>query len=175
MRILVKNLPEPPKLERPSWKKPQVNIPKDAKIITIVHELPDPPKPKKRKVQQEKKPKPKRKRRSTQRSVAKYHTWTEKETETLIRLYNEGMEYKDMEKHVHHPIGCIGNKVRKLRDQGRITGMRNTIGWTEEQKKTLISMRKEGKTFVEIGEAIGKSSTVAWSMYQKLESEEWIR
>ena len=170
------NLPEPllqgKARTKPAWKKPVVEYPKDAVIITIVHEIPASSLP-----QPEKKPKKETKKKRKRNLLVKrddfhYRAWTEEENQTAARMYNEGAPFWEICNAVHHSEGATWMKIAKLRKQGLITVERRNSMWTPEMDEKLLKMRAEGVPFSKIAKLFGKSTSGAYSRYHKLTTNE---
>lgn len=171
--ISPRDLPVPKYRTEPAWKKPVVEYPANATIIEIPYKWPEPkPKPK-RAEEPKRKPKPERKRKSLLACWGNERKeWEEEQVETLIRMYNEGKPLLEIAGATGHSENSIGYKLLKLRKEGKVSGNRNSsAGWTQEQDETMLQMREQGATFVEIGMAVGKSHAATWARYRKITGE----
>lgn len=164
--IKVKHLPIPRlPTTTPAWKKPIVEYPKDARILTFIHEPPEPKKPTRRK-KAKPKPEPNNKRK---KEVHHYcGPWLEEQDQVVIKMYNEGKSLFEISEKAGHTAGAITARICKLKKEKRITISRHYACWTNEQKETVLKMRAEGTTFKEIGKALGRSETATYRIYKKM-------
>lgn len=164
--IKVKHLPIPRlPTTTPAWKKPIVEYPKDARILTFIHE---PKEPKKKTF--------KNKRRLIVKTPSReghhtYSQWTEEEDQRVAQMYSDGASYREISEKVGHTEAAISVRVSLLKKEGRITTARNKPRWTDEQVETLIEMRAAQVPYKEISKALGKTVTSAMEKYRSIKKE----
>ena len=188
--ITPKNLPVPKYRTEPAWKKPVIDYPKDATIIEIPYKWDRKPKRLEKKEKQKPKPITVRKQKPPKKAEPKKEkikrtiytlsdkdrrNWTQEDVETLIRMYTEGASYIEISEAVRHAESSIAAKLTQLRKEGRITSIRSNEAWTQEQIDTLLEMKAQGHTIVEICEVVGKSYAATWCKYKKIriKEKEW--
>ncbi len=161
MRIKRK-LPDAPEPTWPAYRKPEViSPPPGAKVIKIPCAYRSSPAPI---------PKPKKKTKKEQAIARKapiqhqsltydQRKWTEQRINVLIDLYNRGLSYPEIGEEMGINGHTAGTMVSKLRNLGRITKVRCTSNWPEEQDRLVIDLYNKGARYVDIAKALGKSES----------------
>lgn len=89
-------------------------------------------------------------------------------------LYDEGLSIEK----IAFEIGCVSatyvrNRVKKYgwtRDQTR----KYFTQWSDDKDRTLMSMRSEGKSWAQIGSAVGKTHQACERRYQSIKNSPHI-
>ena len=88
-------------------------------------------------------------------------TWTEEEEELLMKLYSEGMVFKEISAKLGRTeIACImkKNKILKSSDiNSKSIPLTRTISWTIEEEELLMRLYRDGVTFKEIATKMGRT------------------
>ncbi len=97
--------------------------------------------------------------------------WTEEEDRILLELYSEGKSTKQIAKQLPgRTLASIRTRIQAtLLATGEATRKQTKpIQWSVDKVELLIKLREEGKTYKEIGEALGdiSESTVANKMVE---------
>lgn len=104
----------------------------------------------------------------------KFKHWTPKEDLLLVKLYNDGKSYAEIGEALGRTRGACTIELAKLRDQNiflvapprAVTGIDKPI--TDEEIRRFKELRKEGKIYKEIAEAMGISPIRAGSISRRI-------
>lgn len=98
--------------------------------------------------------------------------WTETDTRTLIRLKNQGLSYKEIQKYLPHKTERqIGRKAHKLKRIGASIYVRAYIPVTEEEKDMIWNMRQQGYTLQQIADEFSRDEGTIRKYLRILEKE----
>lgn len=97
-------------------------------------------------------------------------TWTQEKKDTLVEMMKNGKSYAEISDAIDIPINLVSAKgYYVLKHNPNIKYAYSTAeGWTDEQVKKLIRLRKEGKSRDEIAMLIGRSVYSVGSKIEKL-------
>ena len=97
--------------------------------------------------------------------ASKCRWWTEERVTQLIDLHGQGLIYEEIAQIMGTSKSAVTSKVKTLIDRGILEARIQKPQWTEEEIKTLVSMKAEGKTWAEIGDKVhrnAKTCEQAW-------------
>ena len=97
--------------------------------------------------------------------ASKYRWWTEERVTQLINLHGQGLIYEEIAQIMGTNKSAVTSKVKTLIDRGILEARIQKPQWTEEEIRTLVSMKAEGKTWAEIGDKVhrnAKTCEQAW-------------
>ena len=92
--------------------------------------------------------------------------WSAEDLQTLKQLYEKGMGREDIAKHLGRSRNSVNAKITYARESQR--WHRVVHKWDENQKKRLLELRDEGKTFNEIGRILGRPAEGARNKFREL-------
>ena len=111
---------------------------------------------------QEQAEKPKRKPRQNR-------VWTPEKIEQIKKLYLEGRPFREIGEIMGISKSAVNGEVWTLQQRGELPVRERENAWTDEDVRKLIQMRADGKTFREIGEALGRSTNVCGNKYREVQ------
>ena len=97
--------------------------------------------------------------------ASKYRWWTEERVTQLIDLHGQGLIYEEIAQIMGTNKSAVTSKVKTLIDRGILEARIQKPQWTEEEIRTLVSMKAEGKTWAESGDKVhrnAKTCEQAW-------------
>ena len=97
--------------------------------------------------------------------ASKCRWWTEERVTQLIDLHGQGLIYEEIAQIMGTNKSAVTSKVKTLIDRGILEARIQKPQWTEEEIRTLVSMKAEGKTWAEIGDKVhrnAKTCEQAW-------------
>ncbi|KAF7187334.1 hypothetical protein HII31_11422 [Pseudocercospora fuligena] len=92
--------------------------------------------------------------------------WSAEDLQTLKQLYEKGMERQDIAKQLGRSRNSVNAKITYARESQR--WHRVVHKWDENQKKRLLELRDEGKTFREIGRILGRNGEGVRNKFREL-------
>ena len=111
---------------------------------------------------QEQAEKPKRKPRQNK-------VWTPEKIEQIKKLYLEGRPFREIGEIMGIGKSAVNGEVWTLQQRGELPVRERENAWTDEDVRKLLQMRADGKTFREIGEALGRSTNVCGNKYREVQ------
>jgi DNA-binding CsgD family transcriptional regulator len=122
--------------------------------------------------------------------------WTDEDEETLIRMRSEGRKYREIGTALNRTIPAIQNKIDKMnrkttkkkspirkhkpRRSKAVRTIVDKIGkkrpaiapWDERDNGALMEMKGDGKTYAEIGDFLGRTSSSCQSQFQNIKTRQ---
>ena len=175
---------EPPKLDR-NYKKRPLPVTGTGKFITVLpcnykpaptYEIPpEDPERRKRIIEAQKramaakKAKEQAEAEKPKRKETKPRIWTPEKIEQIKKLYLEGRPFREIGEIMGISKSAVNGEVWTLQQRGELPVRERENAWTDEDVRKLLQMRADGKTFREIGEALGRSTNVCGNKYREVQ------
>lgn len=122
-----------------------------------------------RKAIAEKKAKEQAEAEKPKRNETKPRIWTPEKIEQIKKLYLEGRPFREIGEIMGISKSAVNGEVWTLQQRGELPVRERENAWTDEDVRKLIQMRADGKTFREIGEALGRSTNVCGNKYREVQ------
>ena len=154
-----RRLPDAPAPTKAAYKKPVLY--NNSKHMRVV-ELPCQYHPRPIQVSKKKPAEQKGKRLDRTAYIQKRQKWTDEKIQKVIDMYNSGMQFSEIGEKMHCSTHAASMVIVKARKEGRIRTRRTgkvDPNLSQEKEKLLIDMYNNGASYIEIGKAIGRSSS----------------
>ena len=116
-------------------------------------------------------PKPPKTRGMGKREVhRKPKFWTEDKVEKVIEMYEAGKTLQEIGDVYGKPWQAIRSLITRLDDKGLIK-RRHWERYTEEDLERIRKLREAGKTYAEIGDVMGRSSSAIFNALKRARGE----
>ena len=174
--------PKPPEINREYKKRPKpvTGTGRYIKVLETVYKPPktyefppEDPERRKRIVEAQRKAmeakKAKEQAEKPKRKPRQNRVWTPEKIEQIKKLYLEGRPFREIGEIMGISKSAVNGEVWTLQQRGELPVRERENAWTDEDVRKLIQMRADGKTFREIGEALGRSTNVCGNKYREVQ------
>lgn len=83
--------------------------------------------------------------------------WAQEDDALLIQLKHKGMNNEEAGKIIGRTKSAVKNRVQILTEFGAELGLQTKRRWTDKEVDTLIDMTKNGFSYAQIGETLGRT------------------
>lgn len=160
--------PEPPKLER-NYKKRPCKVTGEGKYIKV---LPSEYRPRPAPIPKLRKRKPRTEKEHVEKvkeavATARSLWWNEERVWKLIELHRQGLTYSRIADEMHTTKGAVSAQISRLIERGALESRTKDLEWTLEEMNRITDLRREGKTWAEIGDVFGKKATACQGAWRR--------
>lgn len=83
-------------------------------------------------------------------------TWTREEEEVLVSMKNDGCTFLQISVSLQRSLESVRSKWERIMFNS-VPGVDGREKWTKEEEERLIALKRDGKSYREIGEIIGRT------------------
>jgi len=117
-------------------------------------------------------PKPPKSRGMGKREVhQKSRFWTDDKVERVIEMYENGATLQEIGNVYGKPWGAIRSLITRLSDKGLIE-RHHAERYTEEDIERIRELKAAGKTYAEIGDIMGRTSSAVFNALKRADRGE---
>ena len=100
-------------------------------------------------------------------SAGKCRWWTEERITELIDLHGQGLIYEEIAQIMGTNKNAVQSKVKTLVDRGILESRISMINWTDDELEQLMKLKKQGKTWVEISDVLGRGANACFMEWKR--------
>ena len=153
------------------YKKPVIGEGKYIKVLPSVYKPKPAPIPKPR-PKLKAYPKPPKSRGMGKREVhQKSRFWTDDKVQRVIEMYEAGATLQEIGNQFGKPGTSVRNLISRLSDKGLIE-RHHAEHYTEEDIEKMRALKDAGKTYAEIGDIMGRTSSAIFNALKRARREE---